>query len=202
MSALYVPGDHESALGRDVVLAPPTCCCCCCCCTLVAPEIFVGRQFARETGEALWKTSTPETFWDTQLPFAAGVLLLNLIVSPIAGILGAALLLVTMGIYGVAILAGLAAGIIINTTRLGARVDRAMGGLLWGLALCAIVAAQMVAEVALVVIVGEGLDEFPAIALALFAFAITIPIIVLGMAKRREARQAAEEVLPDAPPPL
>lgn len=161
----------------------------------------MGRRFAKETGDALEKTGEPESFWDTQLPFAAGVLMLNLLVSPLAGFFGAFALLVTMGIYGVVVGALLAGGIIINTTRLAARTDQAIGGVLWGFALCAIVAGQIVAEVAVVIVIGEGSGNIPAIALAVGAFAISIPIMILGMAKRREARRAAAEVK-DAPPPL
>lgn len=203
MSSLYVPGDHERALGRDVVLAPPTCCCCCCCCTLVAPEVITGRRFARETEEALAKTETPRAFWDEQLPFAAGVLLANILASPLALLVGIVPIAYTAGLYAAVVLAGLAYAIILHTTRLGAKVDNAMGGALWGFALCGIVALQIAAELAVILAVAMGNDADPRTLLVVAgAAAPVIPIIVLGMRARRAARHAAAEVKPLAPPPL
>lgn len=206
VSGYYVPGDHEQGLARDVVLAPPTCCCCCCCCcTLAAPEIMGGRKFARETEEAYAKVGVEPDFWDAQLSFAAGALLFNLFALPIAGLVGVFAILATAGVYAFIVPTILVVGVLMNTVRLGKlygddEEEGARKGFLWGLALVAILAAMVAAEAAIVVGFMGGDVAISAAGLVVGA-AIVAPIIVMGLKRRREAREMAEELPAASPPP-
>lgn len=200
-SVAYVPGDHESGLGRDIVLAPPTCCscCCCCCCTLAAPEIYGGTKFARDTAEAYEARGALASFWDVQLSFASGALLFSIAASPIAALVGVPLLAdggsaapLIMG----AILVALVIGVLVQTTRLGALHgdESGPGGLAgfgWGIVVLALIAAAITGEIALVVLVTSA---EPLAALIVAGAALVIgPIVAAGWKRRRDARDLATE---------
>lgn len=154
--AIRYPSDYEGSIGRDVVLAPPTCCscscCCCCCCTLAVPEAIVGSRWLARAEDAYDRAGYRPRFRDAYAGFAGGVLLANLLTSPIAGAIGFFALLATEGIAGIIILLALATMILVQSVRIGLKHGEggATGvaqGLGAGILLCAVLATLIAAEV-------------------------------------------------------